>query len=140
MLTDQFETEQMRLKEAQKLVADIKEELAIAEGRVKQAYSERDKIQSKAKEFIHKIQKLTDASQDKDDKIGQLNATIEILNSDKAYVKKSYDILLAKCQKMQDENILIPKKSSNEEESKGKHSSKSPSKQTMESIEQTTYL
>ena len=91
-----MQAEHEKLKESQKLIADLKEELAIAEGRVKQAHAERDQIQTKAKEFVGKIQKLTDESQDKDDKIDQLNATIEILNSDKTYIKKSYDSLLEK--------------------------------------------
>ena len=111
-----MQAEHEKLKESQKLIADLKEELAIAEGRVKQAHAEKEQIQIKAKEIVGKMQKLTDESQDKDDKIDQLNTTIEILNSDKTYIKKSYDSLLEKYKRIQDENILIPKKNQTEEE------------------------
>jgi len=44
-----------------------------------------------------------------------LQATIEILTSGKNFIKKSYDSLMAKLKRIEEENFLIPKK---KEESK----------------------
>lgn len=60
--------------------------------------------------------KLQETIGDKDDKIDQLTATVEILTSGKSFIKKSYDSLQNKIKKMEEENFLIPKK---KEEAKG---------------------
>lgn len=56
ILKDQLQKEKDRLHEAQKLVADLKEEVAIQEIRIMQVTKDRDNLQSKAKDFILKFQ------------------------------------------------------------------------------------
>jgi len=61
--------------------------------------------------------KLQEVIIDKDDKIEQLQATVEILTSGKNFIKKSYDSVMNKLKKLEEENFLIPKKK--DEEKKG---------------------
>ena len=49
-------------------------------------------------------------SQDKDDKIEELQANVEIHVNAKNFLKKSYDSLMAKLKRIEEENFLIPKK------------------------------
>lgn len=46
----------------------------------------------------------------------QLQQTVDILTNDKKFLKKSYESLMNKFKKIQEENILIPKKIGQEEE------------------------
>jgi hypothetical protein len=45
-----------------------------------------------------------------------LQQTVDILTNDKKFLKKSYESLMAKFKKIQEENILIPKKQGASEE------------------------
>lgn len=45
-----------------------------------------------------------------------MQQTVDILTNDKKFLKKSYDSLMAKFKKIQEENILIPKKQGASEE------------------------
>jgi hypothetical protein len=46
-----------------------------------------------------------------------LQATVEILTSGKNFIKKSYDSVMTKLKRIEEDNFLIPKKK--EEEKKG---------------------
>lgn len=70
------------------------------------------------KEFIFKIQQLQETLSDKEETLTQLQQTVEILTNDKKFLKKSYDSLMTKFKKIQEENILIPKKQGAVEEEK----------------------
>ena len=62
---------------------------------------------------------------DKDEKIENLTTTVQIERSGKNFIKKSYDALMAKFKRIEEENFLIPKKSKDEVEE-----AKSSSKET----------
>ena len=113
----QAELEQKRseLGEAQRLVSDLKEELDIFEKKQLALSGERDILISKNRDQVFQMSKHVETIQDKDEKIEQLQATIEILTSGKNFIKKSYDSLMAKLKRIEEENFLIPKK---KEESK----------------------
>ena len=55
-LQDELQAEKEKLQESQKLVADFKEELAILEGQIESVRNERDQLQLKQKQYIHKLQ------------------------------------------------------------------------------------
>ena len=55
-LQDELQAEKEKLQESQKLVADFKEELAILEGQIEAVRNERDQLQLKQKQYIHKLQ------------------------------------------------------------------------------------
>lgn len=59
-LKDQLEKERQSLRESQKLVAHVREELQIKESMLQQAQAERDALQTKTKEFIFKLQQMQD--------------------------------------------------------------------------------
>lgn len=48
--------------------------------------------------------------------MSQLQQTVDILTNDKKFLKKSYESLMNKFKKIQEENILIPKKHGQEDE------------------------
>jgi len=53
---------------------------------------------------------------DRDESMSQLQQTVDILTNDKKFLKKSYESLMNKFKKIQEENILIPKKIGQDEE------------------------
>ena len=59
-LKDQLEKERESLRESQKLVANVREELQIKESMLQQSQAERDALQTKTKEFIFKLQQMQD--------------------------------------------------------------------------------
>ena len=103
-------------------MADIKEELDILEKKNAHVMGERDGLNSKCRDMQFQMTQLQETITDKDEKIEHLQAQMEVLQSGKAFIKKSYDSLMAKFKKIEDENLLIPKKKS--EEAKGEQESK----------------
>ena len=67
------------LKEEKKKVADLNEACTLAEERTENAISDREKFHEKNKEFIHKFQQMKDNLQDKDLKIEELEAKMNLL-------------------------------------------------------------
>lgn len=59
-LTDLLEKQKVELADALKNIADIKEDLKIAQERTLNAINEREKFADKNRENIHKIQNLKD--------------------------------------------------------------------------------
>ena len=99
-------------------VANLKEELAIAEKTAQEYKQKMESEAEKAKQFktaaSEQIQQYKDDIDDKDAVIQQLNGKVEILQNNNKYIKKSYDSLLNKHKTMQNENFLIPKEKKND--------------------------
>ena len=53
-------------------MADLKEEISIAEARIKSLTNDKEALATKAKDFIFKNQSLQEKLADKDDRIDQL--------------------------------------------------------------------
>ena len=85
-------------------------------------------MQSKTKEFIHKIQKLTDECNDKEERLESLTTQADLLAQDKDTIKNLYDIQMEKYSKLLEENILIPKKKEGTSENVRESIDKSPGK------------
>lgn len=115
-LTNELEAKRQEVTEAMRFVADLKEELEISEKKQLAISGERDLLQTKCKDAAFQNITLQETIIDKDEKIEQLQATIEILTSGKNFIKKSYDSLMNKLKRIEEDNFLIPKK---KEEKKG---------------------
>ena len=68
-LKDQLEAERAKLHEAQKTLADLKDEMTNLEGKLTAVTQEKDTVMIKQRDFMYKLQQAVEASQDKDDKI-----------------------------------------------------------------------
>ena len=97
-------------------------------------------MQSKTKEFIHRIQKLTDECNEKDDKIELLTTQTGLLARDKDTYKNLCDIQMEKHAKLLEDNLLIPKRKEGSAESQKESQSQSPGKPNQVYDESTVFL
>ena len=97
-------------------------------------------MQSKTKDFIHKIQKLTDECNEKDDRIESLTTQADLLAQDKDTIKNLYDIQMDKYAKLLEDNLLIPKRKEGSAESLRESSGKQPLKANQVYDESTVFL
>ena len=118
-----------RMETTLKDFADKKEELDITNHHLEQEKTNADvaqaRFRSEKQSLENEIQKIKDENLDKDEKIENLTTTVQIERSGKNFIKKSYDALMAKFKRIEEENFLIPKKSKDEAEE-----AKSSSKET----------
>ena len=78
-LTDLLEKQKNELADAHKNIADLKENLKIAEERTLNAITEREKYAEKNREGIHKIQNLKDQVQDQVIQIEEKDSKLQLL-------------------------------------------------------------
>ena len=97
-------------------------------------------MQSKTKDFIHKIQKLTDECNDKEERLESLTTQADLLAQDKDTIKNLYDIQMEKYSKLLEENILIPKRKEGTSENLRESIDKSPGKTSQVYDESTVFL
>jgi chromosome segregation ATPase len=109
-LQSELAEKRAEVTEARNLIGNLKEELDIQEQKQTQVAADRDQLSAKLREQNFLFTKQQEVVNDKDEQIEQLQATVEILTSGKNFIKKSYDSALNKLKKMQEDNILIPKK------------------------------
>lgn len=71
-------------------------------------------LHTKNKELRDKNLKATQDLEDRDSKIEQLQATLEIATSAKNFLKKSQEAAQRKLERIKEDNFLIPKKKGEE--------------------------
>ena len=76
-------------------------------------------LHTKNKELRDKNLKALQDLEDRDSKIEQLQATLEIATSAKNFLKKSQEAAQRKLERIKEDNFLIPKKKGEEAKKKG---------------------
>lgn len=102
------------MQETQDRVSDLQEELEILQKKQLQVVGDRDMLHTKNKELRDKNLKATQDLEDRDSKIEQLQATLEIATSAKNFLKKSQEAAQRKLERIKEDNFLIPKKKGEE--------------------------
>ena len=113
-LKSELADKRSQLQETQDLVSDLKEELEIIQKKHLQLQGDRDLLLTKNKDQRDKMMKQMQDIEDRDGKIEQLQATLEIATSAKNFIKKSQEAAVKKLERIKEDNFLIPEKKEEE--------------------------
>ena len=88
-LQDMLQKKEEELVETHKFVADLTENLKIAEARTENAIAEREKLADKNREYIHKIQTLKDQTGDQVIQIDEYESKIQLIKGENQMLRDS---------------------------------------------------
>ena len=91
-----MQQERDRLKELQKTVSDLKEEIVNVQGKLQKTKNMKDALHKKNVENVQKMSALEDQLQDKNDQIEAGTKKYDILQKENVYLKECYDKTKAK--------------------------------------------
>ena len=104
-----MEKKEAELEEARKRVADVTENLKIAEERTEHALAEREKFAERSKEFITRIEQMQDELKDKQIQLEDHEMQMKRQTDELKVVKMANETYQKKIANIYDNNIIIAK-------------------------------